>query len=871
LKISNKVRFNQRCIITWGANVKKVWVIFSLVFIGLFLASVFGGKLRDISADGGVGKEAQDHEVTNEMLQFTAGGHVLGLRKGEMFVASGDHSLRVEFVGARAVSPVEEVSQDAGDSRRDAKPLEKVSYRNLWDGVTLVYEKHSSGLLESTYFIQPAGDGAANPVEQIRLRYNVPVNMDESGSLLFSFETGQMKESRPVAWQEIRGERVPVEVSFRVLDEKEAGFSAGHYDPEFPLVIDPVLTWNTFMGSGAGDQGEGIAVDTSGNVYVAGYSVATWGTPENPYAGNWDAFAAKLDSSGVRQWNTFMGSASADYGYDIAVDTSGNVYVTGYSQDTWGTPVNPHVGALNYEAFAAKLSGSDGDLIWNTFMGAAGAGDRGKGIAVDTSGNVYVAGYSQDTWGTPENPYAGDFDAFAAKLDSSGVRQWNTFMGSGSIDRGEDIAVDVSGNVYVTGYSNATWGTPENPYAGDFDAFAVKLDSSGVRQWNTFMGSGSNDRGCGIAVDTSGYVYVAGYSVATWGTPENPYAGDVDAFAAKLNSSGVRQWNTFMGSAGDDDGGYGIAVDTSGNVYVTGYSNATWGTPENPYAGSYDAFAAKLDSSGVRQWNTFMGSASADYGYDIAVDTSGNVYVAGYSVATWGTPENPYAGDFDAFAVKLGKPEINIKYDATNIPDGGSYDFGSHETGTDTDVTFTIENTGTINLTLTTPLSLGGADAGQFSIQEQPTSPVLASGNTTFTIRFTPTSLGSKTASLSISNNDTDENPYNLTLTAGGTVPGPVEGEIKIQAGSDGWANPLRGENVNIYLKPKHSGNVSIKIYNIAGQLVWDEEISVTGGVQEQVVWNCRNKSDEVVSSGIYVVHVKGGGIDTVKKIAVVK
>jgi len=794
-----------------------------------------------------------------------------------------------------------------------------------------------------------------------------------------------MKESRPVAWQEIRGERVPVEVSFRVLEEKEVGFSVGFYDPEFPLVIDPVLTWNTFMGCGTGDGGSGIAVDTSGNVYVAGTSAATWGTPENPYAGNLDAFAAKLNSSGVRLWNTFMGSGLSDEGYGIAVDTSGNVYVTGSSNATWGTPKNAYAG--NWDAFAAKLN-SSGVRQWNTFMGSVG-GDYGRGIAVDTSGNVYVTGNSQDTWGAPVNPHVGALwhEAFAAKLSGSdGDLIWNTFMGAaGSEEVGYGIAVDTSGNVYVTGWSNATWGTPVNAYAGNYDAFAAKLNSSGVRLWNTFMGSGTDDKGYGIAVDTSGNVYVAGYSGATWGTPENPYAGNLDAFAAKLNSSGVRQWNTFMGS-GSEDRGYGIAVDTSGNVYVTGWSNGTWGTPENPYAGSSDAFAAKLDINGNRLANTFMGSAGYDQAKDIAVDTSGNVYVTGDSAATWGTPENAYAGNTDAFAVKLGQPEINIKYDATNIPDGGSYDFGSHEigtdtdvaftienigtanltlgtplslggadadqfsiqqqptspvsasgnttfivrftptsagsktaslsisnndtdenpynltltaggtkpeinlkhgatgiadggnydfgshdVGTDTDVAFTIENIGTANLTLGTPLSLGGADADQFSIQQQPTSPVSASGNTTFIVRFTPTSAGSKTASLSISNNDTDENPYNLTLTAGGTVPGLEQGKIKIQAGSEGWANPLKGENVNIYLKPKHSGNVSIEIYNIAGQLVWDKEISVTGGVQEQVVWNCRNKSDEVVSSGIYVVHVKGGGIDTVKKIAVVK
>ena len=784
---------------------KKVWVIFSLVFIGLFLASVFGGKPRDISADGGVGTEAQDHEVTNEMLQFTAGGHVLGFRKGEMFVASGDHALKIEFVGARSVSPMEEGTQDTGNSRQSSKPLEKVSYRNLWGGVTLVYEKHSSGLLESTYYIQPAGDGAANPVEHIRLRYNVPVKVEESGSLLFSFETGQMKESRPVAWQEIRGERVPVEVSFRVLEEKEVGFSVGFYDPEFPLVIDPVLTWNTFMGCGTGDGGSGIAVDTSGNVYVAGTSAATWGTPENPYAGNLDAFAAKLNSSGVRLWNTFMGSGLSDEGY---------------------------------------------------------------GIAVDTSGNVYVTGSSNATWGTPKNAYAGNWDAFAAKLNSSGVRQWNTFMGSGSDDHGEGIAVDTNGNVYVTGYSVDTWGTPLNAHAGGaYDGFAAKLDINGNRLANTFMGSAGYDQAKDIAVDTSGNVYVTGDSAATWGTPENAYAGNTDAFAVKLGQPeiNIKYDATNIPDGGSYDFGsheIGTDTDVAFTIENIGTANLTLGTPLS--LGGADA-----DQFSIQQQPTSPVSASGNTTFIVRfTPTSAGSKTASLSISNNDTDENPYNLTLTAGGTK---PEINLKHGATGIADGGNYDFGSHDVGTDTDVAFTIENIGTANLTLGTPISLGGADASQFSIQQQPSSPVSASGNTTFTIRFTPTSLGSKTASLSITNNDADENPYNLILTAGGTVPGLEEGKIRIQAGNDGWANPLRGENVNIYLKPKHSGNVSIEIYTIAGQLVWDKEISVTGGVQEQVVWNCRNKSDEVVSSGIYVVHVKGGGIDMVKKVAVVK
>ena len=191
----------------------------------------------------------QSETRTAELLQYTAGGHVLGFRKGEMFVASGDHALKVEFVNARPVSPGEEAkSLDPESDRHAAHPLGKVSYANLWDGVTLVYENHGSGVVKSTYHIEPAGQRRVDPVGRIRLRYNVPVKVDESGDLVFSFATGEMRESRPVAWQEIEGKRVPVEVTYRLIGEQEVGFKAGSYDPRYPLVIDPVLSWNTFLG-----------------------------------------------------------------------------------------------------------------------------------------------------------------------------------------------------------------------------------------------------------------------------------------------------------------------------------------------------------------------------------------------------------------------------------------------------------------------------------------------------------------------------------------------------------------------------------------------------------------------------------------------
>jgi hypothetical protein len=322
----------------------------------------------------------------------------------------------------------------------------------------------------------------------------------------------------------------------------------------------------------------------------------------NAHAGGVDAFVAKLNSNGAKQWHTFMGSSFWDHGFAIAVDGSGQVYVAGSSESFWGSPVDP--GEWPYDTFVAKLD-SSGARQWHTFMGSSVYQDYGRGIALDGSGNVYVTGYSNATWGSPVNAHAGGTDAFVAKLDSSGARQWNTFMGSSSIDIVNSIAVDGSGNVYVAGLSTGTWGSPVNVYEGGTDAFIAKLNNSGARQWNTFMGSSSSDGSNGIAVDGSGNVYVTGNSNATWGSPVNAHAGGADAFVAKLNSSGTRQWNTFMGSSSSDSGS-GIAVNDRKNVYVAGTSSATWGSSVNPYAGGEDAFVAKLSSVGAMPWNLLL-------------------------------------------------------------------------------------------------------------------------------------------------------------------------------------------------------------------------------------------------------------------------
>ena len=582
-----------------------------------------------------------DADGADELLQFTAGGHVLGFANDSLYVAAGSHALHVEFVGAQDVAPQ---ADKAGEAQQGAAAaLGSVSYVGLWEGITLSYDAVADGIAESTYVLDPGADPG-----QIQLEYNVPVEINDAGELVMSFETGQMKESAPVAWQYIDGHRLPVDVSFHQAGEHHVGFTLGQYNTAYTLTIDPTLTWNTFLGGSGTDYGYAIAIDGSGNVYVGGTSTATWGSPVTAHAGGSDAFAAKLASDGSLVWNTFVGGNGTDDTHAIAVDGSGNVYVGGYSTATWGSPVRAYTGSG--DAFAAKLA-SNGSLTWNTFLGGSGSDDA-WGIAVDGSGNVYVGGSGTATWGSPVRAYTSGYDAFAAKLASDGSLAWSTFQGGSGDDFGYGMAVDGSGNAYVAGRSDATWGSPVRAYTFGDDAFAAKLASDGSLAWNSFLGGASYDVGSAVAVDGSGNVYVGGISSATWGSPVNAYTGSSDAFAAKLAANGSLTWNSFLGGSGADNG-YAIAVDGSGSVYVGGRSNATWGSPARAYTSGYDAFAAKLASNGSYAWNTFLGGSGTDDGYGMAVDGSGNVYVAGSSSASWGSPARAYTSGYDAFAAKL--------------------------------------------------------------------------------------------------------------------------------------------------------------------------------------------------------------------------
>jgi hypothetical protein len=585
----------------------------------------------------------------SSMLQFRAGNHILGFAPDRACLASMDHALSVQFLGTRGVMPVSDTNAPASGAMTEASPLGKVLYQNLWDGISLTYVATEAGITESTYHVAPGAD-----VSGIRLRYNVPVEMRKDGSLQFKFNTGSLTESAPIAWQEIGGKRKPVDVAF-LMDEGTIGFQVGAYDRTQPLIIDPTYQWHTFYGSGGYHTAKGIVTDGSGNVYVTGYSANSWNGPEdqpplNAFSvggGNVNIFVIKLDSSGAYQWHTFYGSGNGEIALGIAKDNAGNVYVTGESPSSWTGPAPANTAALHawssapgcVNLFVLKLDGS-GAYQWHTFYGPPGNGGNctgnimPKGITTDNSGNVYVtgdeagAGWTGPGGQAPVNPFDGNYtyNPFVLKLASDGAYVWHTFNGyhNNGGDTTNALAVDGSGSVYVTGTSSNNWNGPG---------------------------------GC----------TTPGVSPC----PLNAYNATTDIFVLKLDSSGAYQWHSFFGAgAWSGNGAFGMALDNSGNVYVTGWSEADWNGPGqcstpgvspcplNAFSDYSDIFVLKLNSSGAYQWHTFYGANGSNgsiLARGIAINGNDDLYVSGMSWSTWNGPGNtpPLNPDGDFVILKL--------------------------------------------------------------------------------------------------------------------------------------------------------------------------------------------------------------------------
>jgi beta-propeller repeat-containing protein len=424
------------------------------------------------------------------------------------------------------------------------------------------------------------------------------------------------------------------------------------------------IVYSTYLGGNNADYGTGIAVDSAGNAYLTGTTNSadfptTTGAYQTSFPGYSNcapapcsvAFVSKLDSTGGLSYSTYLGGEA--YGQGIAVDSSGDAYVTGVA---FGGNFPTTAGAYQTSAlsgavaFVTKLNPTGTALSYSTFLGGSGS-NQADGIAVDSGGNAYVTGATSSSnfpttpgaYQTACNNCSNRFDAFVTKLNATGTALlYSTYLAGSNQDIAWAIAVDSGGNAYVTGETFSsdfptTTGAYQTSLAGRSDAFVTKLNATATAlTYSTYLGGSGGDGGLGIAVDSTGDAYVTGGTSSsnfptTAGAYQTSYSGNTDAFVTKLNAAGsALSYSTYLGGSGED-AGRGIAVDNTGDAYVTGGTSSTnfpttAGAYQSSYSGNTDAFVTKIaapaaDPAISAQGSTFSANEGAGFSGAVATFT----------------------------------------------------------------------------------------------------------------------------------------------------------------------------------------------------------------------------------------------------------
>jgi hypothetical protein len=571
-----------------------------------------------------------------------------------------------------------------------------IVYKQLYPGIDLRYDG-AQMTLKGTYTLTPHTDPS-----RIRWHYEgaTSVRVDkQSGDLIIALGGAvTLIEKAPSAWQTTNGVRMGVTVRYVAMADGGIHFALGDYDANAPLTIDPQLIYSTYLGGSAFDGAKGVAMDFAGNAYITGATQSTNFPTQNAiYStinGNQDAFVVKINPAGTAiEYATYLGGSNRedDFGTEraggIAVDSSGNAYVTGCTNSADFPTVNPIQGThgltTNCDVFVSKLNPAGDALIYSTFLGGSGA-DSANAIAVDDQGSVYIAGDAGK--GFPGNPFSSSTHVFVAKINAEGSAVvFSMFLGGDHSEYATDVAVDSAHNIYVVGLTYSTNFPVLNPVqstkgsATYADAFVTKIkaDGSGL-VYSTYLGGSQTDEAYGVAVDDLGNAYITGMTQSTDFPLMNAYqpvygGGRSDAFVTKLNAAGDELvYSTYLGGNDDENylsgrGPYGdIAVDSIYNAYVTGYTCSpnfpTIGSFRNGKSGTCFAFVTHLNEAGnALVFSTLIGTQSGGsndaMGTGIALDPQGIVYVVGDTNATDFLTMNPLqssrGGLFDAFVTKL--------------------------------------------------------------------------------------------------------------------------------------------------------------------------------------------------------------------------
>jgi len=620
--------------------------------------------------------------------------------------------VKLDFLGARpdavpegldpATAKISYFRGRPGEWKTGLPTFSRIRYRELWPGIDLVY----SGTVTSMkyeFIVRPGADPA-----RIRLAYRGArsVTLTSSGRLKVETPAGGFEDVAPVGYQEVNGKRVAVDLDYMLEDDpvqnttgeytREYGFKVGGYDPGLPLVLDPmVLVYCGFIGGSLDDRAYGIAIDGGGNAYVTGEIYSSEVTfpvtvgPDLTQNGDYDAFVAKVNAAGTGLvYCGFLGGTGLDVGRAIAVNNGGVATITGYTwsgEATFPVTVGPdltHNG--DFDAFVARVNAAGTGLDYCGYLGGS-FGDYGRAIAVDGSGNAFVTGHTFSDEATfpvavgPDLTHNGRADAFVARVNAAGTGlDYCGYLGGSSLDYGMGIAVGNGGVATIAGYTLSSEATfpvavgPDLTHNGDYDAFVASVKPVGDGLWYCgYIGGSSADIASGIALATPySAVYVTGHTYSDETTfpvavgPDLTHNGGADAFVAKVYSTGL-YWCGYIGGSGIDESS-AIAVDALGRTYVTGVTSSAETSfpvcngPDLTHNGSKDAFVARVLTTGAGlDYCGYIGGSEEDHARGIATDGWGNVYVTGYTGSSENTfpvtvgPDLTHNGFYDAFLTKI--------------------------------------------------------------------------------------------------------------------------------------------------------------------------------------------------------------------------